>query len=430
MAKWPTIRDLAAASADEVLAAWRGLGYYSRATRIHEAAKLICADTNMRGLLPSTADELEAKIPGVGRYTAGAISAICFGRAAPMVDGNVLRVLSRQLGLFGDVKTDKKVIDMLWAAADALVKAVAQDTPDGKDAAETDISDRPGRWGQALMELGSTTCTPNPNCAGCPITSTCRAYGEGLQLSDQHGVSGKLRGSAVANHDIEDMCDVCSPFEETMAEIEGDGGEGLTTGFSKRQSQSRKQTSLQSFFFAASAKALSSPVAPDGADLEIIKNHVRRFPVKVIKKPVREQQTLVCAIRRHDSGHYLIHKRPEKGLLAGLWEFPSHILQDGHEGTPKARKQDAKLYASSILGLAPQDKSLKHAGELGSVPWQFSHLKLTMHVHLFDLDGSTVPDGGVLNGTQAAKRWSGTVEDESMGTGMRKCWDLVRDIVA
>ncbi|KAK5635289.1 hypothetical protein RRF57_011001 [Xylaria bambusicola] len=105
MAKWPTIHELAAATSDDVLAAWRGLGYYSRATRIHEAAKLVCKDPETNGLLPSSVDTLVANVPGVGRYTAGAISAIVFGKAAPMVDGNVLRVLSRQLGLLGDVKT-------------------------------------------------------------------------------------------------------------------------------------------------------------------------------------------------------------------------------------------------------------------------------------------------------------------------------------
>lgn len=428
MAKWPTIHDLAAASADDVLAAWRGLGYYSRATRIHEAAKLICADEDMRGLLPSATEELEAKIPGVGRYTAGAIAAICFGRAAPMVDGNVLRVLCRQLGIFGDVKTDKRVIDLLWAAADALVKAVALDTPDGdRNTAMAEASDRPGRWGQALMELGSTTCTPKPNCASCPITSTCRAYEEGLQLANQREAPKTRRGCATANPDMEDICDVCSPFEETIAEVEDDGRDSGTASSSKRQSQPRKQTSLQSFFFTADK--MSSPVAPNAADLEMATNHARRFPVKGIKKAIREQQTLVCAIRRRDNGHYLIHRRPQKGLLAGLWEFPSQILQDGHQGTSKVRKQEARLHASSVLGLSPQDKGLEHIGELGSVPWQFSHLKLTMHVHLFNLDGAAVPDEGILSDAQTPKRWSGTVEDESMGTGMRKCWGLVKDAV-
>lgn len=180
MARWPTIHDLARADADHVLAAWRGLGYYSRATRIHDAAKLVVNDAGMRGLLPAAAADLAAHVPGVGRYTAGAISAIVFGLPEPMVDGNVLRVLSRQLGIYGNAKTDKAVVDTIWAAAGALVKAVAQLDGDEVCAPDesTPPSDRPGRWGQALMELGSTVCTPQPDCSSCPITATCRAYNE------------------------------------------------------------------------------------------------------------------------------------------------------------------------------------------------------------------------------------------------------------
>lgn len=125
---------------------------------------MVVEDPARRGLLPQTAKELEAEIPGVGRYTAGAISAIAFGNADCMVDGNVLRVLSRQLGIFGNVKSDKAVIDLLWAAAQALVEAVALEHSDvDKETGKALPSDGPGRWGQALMELGSTLCTPQPN---------------------------------------------------------------------------------------------------------------------------------------------------------------------------------------------------------------------------------------------------------------------------
>ncbi|OAQ61252.2 A/G-specific adenine DNA glycosylase [Pochonia chlamydosporia 170] len=211
MDKWPTIQDLAGADPEDVLAAWRGLGYYSRATRIHEAAKLVVQDPTMQGLLPSTASELEEKVPGVGRYTAGAISSIVFGRAAPMVDGNVLRVLSRQLGIYGNIKSDKMVIDTIWAAADALVRAVALDHLSIEDS-KSEISDRPGRWGQALMELGSTICTPKPNCSQCPITASCRVYNEAKNMSQN-------KDGTVA--DIEDFCTICEPFEEDLSNDPG-----------------------------------------------------------------------------------------------------------------------------------------------------------------------------------------------------------------
>ncbi|PHH91575.1 hypothetical protein CDD83_11111 [Cordyceps sp. RAO-2017] len=214
MARWPTIHDLAGADADDVLAAWRGLGYYSRATRIYQAAKLVVQDPDMRGLLPSAADELAARVPGVGRYTAGAISSIVFGRAEPMVDGNVLRVLSRQLGIHGNIKSDKSVIDIIWAAADALVKTVSQhdEGPEAdhnvleRDSEAVPLSDRPGRWGQALMELGSTVCTPKPDCPSCPITSTCRVYAEGSAMA-----SNKTNDAATVA-DMEDLCGLCSPL--------------------------------------------------------------------------------------------------------------------------------------------------------------------------------------------------------------------------
>ncbi|KAM0278156.1 hypothetical protein ACHAQH_005354 [Verticillium albo-atrum] len=402
--KWPTIQDLAAASPDDVLSAWRGLGYYSRATRIHDAARLVVADAKMQGMLPQNVAELESKVPGVGRYTAGAISAIVFGHAAPMVDGNVLRVLSRQLGVFGNVKTDKTTIDMLWAAADALVKAIAKDGDVDNDTDnQPPVSDRPGRWGQALMELGSTICAPKPDCAQCPIISSCRAYAEGLSLATQ--------SKAVRVPDIEDACALCESFEDLEA------GPVVRE---KPDKKVAKQGTLSAFFSTSSAKAKTAPSPsskPTPRQMETIVEHARKFPLKVVKKAVREEETLVCAIRRPD-GCFLLHKRPQKGLLAGLWELPSKTLSDDGP-TSSVRATMAKAHAGNLLG---KEASVKHKGELGTVPWLFSHLKLTMHVHLFELtNGDPIPRD---------ERWatSEEVEAESMGTGMRKCWALVKDI--
>ncbi|PNH40889.1 hypothetical protein VD0004_g6152 [Verticillium dahliae] len=402
-AKWPTIQDLAAAEPHHVLAAWRGLGYYSRATRIHDAARLVVADDKMQGMLPRDVAELESRVPGVGRYTAGAISAIVFGLAAPMVDGNVLRVLSRQLGVYGNVKTDRTTIDMLWAAADALVKAVARDGDTGSSRDEQPpVSDRPGRWGQALMELGSTICTPKPDCAQCPVTASCRAYAEGLALAD--------RSKPARVPDMEDACTLCKSFADSEAE---------PAVAEKPVKKGVKQGTLSAFFNAPSTKAKSAPnlaSKPTQRQMETIVEHARKFPLKVVKKAVREEDTLVCAIRRAD-GCFLLHKRPEKGLLAGLWELPSKILPDGAQ-TSSARVKMAKAHVAGLLG--KQARLVQHAGELGTVPWLFSHLKLTMHVHLFDLAGPDPASRG--------ERWatSDEVEAEAMGTGMRKCWALVQ----
>ncbi|KAJ4159533.1 uncharacterized protein LMH87_008431 [Akanthomyces muscarius] len=400
MERWPTIQDLAAATADDVLAAWRGLGYYSRATRIHEAAKLAVGDSSMRGLLPSSAKDLADRIPGVGRYTAGAISCIAFGRPAPMVDGNVLRVLSRQLGLYGNIKTDKAVIDMIWVAAEELVNAVALDGQDDKTVTPDDTrSDGPGRWGQALMELGSTVCAPRPNCGECPITATCRAYSEGLALSN------KSKNTEDIITDMEDMCGVCEPFDET------DDIENQPPAAAKKGG---KQATLSAFF--TKPASTKPPAKAAKVDVEAIANHARKFPVKVAKKAVREEQTLVCAVVRGD-GRHLIHKRPAKGLLAGLWEFPSSMLE--RDVTASQRQKLAKEFIAGVL----DEEEVEHVGELGSVPWLFSHIKLTMHVHLFRLEGTK--DVGV--GGTASGRWSEEVDTESMGTGMRKCWDLVKE---
>lgn len=410
MQKWPTIHDLAQASDDDVLAAWRGLGYYSRATRIHEAAKLVVNDMN--GMLPSAAEDLAAKIPGVGRYTAGAISCIAFGRPAPMVDGNVLRVLSRQLGIHGNIKTDKSVIDTIWAAADALVQAVAADR--STDEAEEPTSDRPGRWGQGLMELGSTICTPKPNCTECPITDTCRAYAEGVTLTKTDQKSSSLP-------DMEDLCSICEPFDYSNETEDAPP---------PKETKGRKQSTLAAFMFTQSSLNSTSKTAgkregKSKLDLEAVINHTRKFPVKVVKKAVREEETLVCAILRSD-GQYLIHRRPAKGLLAGLWELPSYPLEDPKKVTSAERKKLAHNYVKDLLprdAAAAAYKCLEYVGDLGSVPWLFSHIKLTMHVHLFKLRAATRAEA-MEDGHKS--RWTSSVESESMGTGMQKCWDLVK----
>ncbi|KAG9258490.1 DNA glycosylase [Emericellopsis atlantica] len=417
MDKWPTIQDLAAADADDVLAAWRGLGYYSRATRIHEAAKHVVSHKEFGGLLPADAKKLEAEVPGVGRYTAGAITCIVFGIPEPMVDGNVLRVLSRQLGILGNVKTDKRVIDTLWAAADALVKNVAQGDGTVDDPSTIPRSDKPGRWGQALMELGSTICAPKPNCAACPITSTCRAYLEGQELPGRKS----SKTPSVPTPDIEDACTLCEPFENVQDE--SDATEVTPTVSAK---PSKKQATLSSFFSKPPTKEAPAKAAEaaktKAAELETIVNHAKKFPLKVVKKAVREEETLVCAIQTRDN-NFLIHRRPEKGLLAGLWEFPSKILDAGEGSTSKQRKALAQNHVLSLLDT--NDSKLTHVSELGSVPWLFSHLKLTMHVHLFKVD--TDEAGPLADENKQPSRWSDNIENESMGTGMRKCWTLVRD---
>ncbi|KAK4178051.1 DNA glycosylase [Triangularia setosa] len=399
MAKWPTIEDLEQATEEEVVNMWTGLGYYSRARRIHAGAQKVVGDEEMQGLLPDTVEGLMKHVPGVGRYTAGAISAIVFGRAEPMVDGNVMRVLSRQMGLMGDVKGDRRVVDVLWEAADRLVNAVAEK--------EGEKSEKPGLWGQALMELGSTICTPKPQCGICPVAESCMAYAEGL---------GLVRGLKYGITDIEDgiACVLCEPLEEDAMEVPGSKG-------SKKKSQQHTSKYFEGSGTSVAKEKDAARTAPTSQELGMIIAHAQKFPLKKPKKQVREEETLVCAIRRISDGQYLISRRPDKGLLAGLWEFPSRVLPASNDSTPRSRITQSLDYVSEIVG-----STGGYRGELGTVPWLFSHLRLAMHVHLFEFDDTDASLEAVPLG--ANHRWASSdeIEIESMGTGMKKCWSLIK----
>jgi A/G-specific adenine glycosylase len=157
--RFPTVESLAAAPLPDVLAAWRGLGYYSRARNLHRAAQEVVA--RYGGRLPSTAAEL-LTLPGFGRYTSGAVASIAFGEEAPLVDGNVARVLSRLFEVEG-LPGDKAREARLWGLAGALVKG-----------------ERPGDFNQALMEHGATVCRPeSPLCLLCPVREACLAHRHG-----------------------------------------------------------------------------------------------------------------------------------------------------------------------------------------------------------------------------------------------------------
>ncbi|MEM9776527.1 MAG: A/G-specific adenine glycosylase, partial [Chloroflexota bacterium] len=162
MARFPTVVDLANAPLDDVLKLWEGLGYYSRARNLHAAAQMVMADYN--GKMPRSAAELQ-KLKGIGRYTAAAIASICFDESVAVLDGNVIRVLSRFYDLPDDV-TQTATKKKLWEMAEAIVP-----------------NQRPGDYNQSLMELGQTLCTPkSPRCLLCPMRDPCLARQRGTQL--------------------------------------------------------------------------------------------------------------------------------------------------------------------------------------------------------------------------------------------------------
>jgi A/G-specific adenine glycosylase len=156
---FPTLHALAEADEDAVLSHWSGLGYYRRARLVHAGVREVVAQYG--GRVPEDAEARRA-LPGVGRYTAGAIGSIAFDKEEPIVDGNVTRVLARLLRIKTPVGTSA-TIHRLWQEAARLV-----------------AGERPGDLNQAMMELGATVCTPKqPRCESCPVAEGCQAFAHG-----------------------------------------------------------------------------------------------------------------------------------------------------------------------------------------------------------------------------------------------------------
>lgn len=159
--RFPTIEALAKADEEAVLKQWEGLGYYTRARNLHRTARLVVEQYG--GQFPESPELLQL-LPGIGKYTAGAVASIAFDKPAPVVDGNVKRVLAR-LNAITQAVDLPATEEVLWAAATALLPAK-----------------KPGDFNQAMMELGARICTPkNPNCGECPVQRHCQAYARGIQ---------------------------------------------------------------------------------------------------------------------------------------------------------------------------------------------------------------------------------------------------------
>ena len=186
--RWPTVSDLAAEEDGEVMAAWAGLGYYARARNLLACARAVANEHG--GVFPDTEEALRA-LPGLGAYTAAAVAAIAFNRAANVVDGNVERVAARLYAVEAPLPDAKPELKRL---AGALVR-----------------DDRPGDWAQALMDLGATVCRPKaPLCDRCPVAPACAAMATGApetfprktakaERPHRHGAAFLLtRGDAVA----------------------------------------------------------------------------------------------------------------------------------------------------------------------------------------------------------------------------------------
>ncbi len=176
--QFPTIAALAEADTEDVLKAWEGLGYYARARNLHRAAQTVMADHD--GRLPTTAGELK-RLPGIGDYTAAAVSSICFHEPVPVVDGNVLRVFTRFWGIESDIarpRTKRELAERLCSCVDRR---------------------RPGDFNQAAMELGALVCRPyNPDCRQCPLRRTCAARKTGRTAD----LPVKSRRPSIPHYDV------------------------------------------------------------------------------------------------------------------------------------------------------------------------------------------------------------------------------------
>ncbi|KAK6141545.1 hypothetical protein DH2020_024712 [Rehmannia glutinosa] len=281
MEKWPTIHHLAQASIEEVNEMWAGLGYYRRARFLLEGAKMI---VEVGGEFPKTASSLQM-VKGIGNYTAGAIASIAFEEPVPVVDGNVVRVITRLKAISANPKNSTTVKN-IWKLATQLVDP-----------------SRPGDFNQAVMELGATLCSlAAPSCSTCPISHQCQALS--LSMNDE---------------------------------------------------------SVQ----------------------------VTDYPMKVPKAKQRHDFSAVSVVEIVEEGsqsdsRYLLVKRPDEGLLAGLWEFPSVLLEGEADLAYRRKAVDRFLKQSFGLDMKKSCKVVLRE-EVGVYVHVFSHVRLKMYIELLIL---------------------------------------------
>ncbi|KAJ8040389.1 Adenine DNA glycosylase [Holothuria leucospilota] len=354
--KWPTVERLAKASVDQVIEAWAGLGYYSRGRRLLEGSQVVMNDLD--GKIPHSSAELMKRIPGVGRYTACAIASISCKEPVGVVDGNVIRVLSRMRCIGADT-SQPATMEYLWSLANNLVD-----------------HERPGDFNQSVMELGATVCTPkNPACSTCPVSGYCMAYKKverEKKLSEER-LSGKTPDENENVKDIEDTasCSMCLPSSEPWDKAQG----------------------------------------------------VMNFPRKAKKKPPREQKNGVCLVQKMtNDGHikYLMVQRPEKGLLASMWEFPS--VEISPDCTETKRREEEEQYLN-LLGVKVQ--KINQRSSLGDIVHIFSHIRQTYEIDLVVALEDDITESEPE--TDQNMKWVTSKEMEDMGisTAMKKVFGAI-----
>lgn len=264
--------------------------------------------------MPTTAAELLKQLPGVGRYTAGAIASIAYGECTGVVDGNVIRVLSR-LCCIGAQSSSNQAMEKFWELANKIVPA-----------------DRPGDFNQALMEFGATLCTPQtPQCVVCPLRTHCGA----IKQMEEHKMTASmlLSGKTV----------------KSTGKVNSEQGNGTMEG---------KHVDIEDC-------VLCLPSSQWDVSLGVC-----NYPRKPKKKQAKEETLAVAVVERdsEEGMQFLTIQRPKTGLLAGLWEFPNITVES----------DDTKMYSSladfieSDLGISLEKN--KRRESIGEVSHQFSHI--------------------------------------------------------
>lgn len=262
MRQFPTVQALAGADEHVVLNAWEGLGYYSRARNMLKTARMVCE--KYQGAFPSTSGGL-VKLPGIGRYTAAAISSIAFGADEAVLDGNVKRVLARVFE-FSDAVNTLEGEKKLWVLAEELL-------PKGQ------ASD----YNQAVMDLGATICTPkSPDCPDCPVNTICVSYKN------------------------------------------------------NRQDQ---------------------------------------YPMMNAKQPVPHIDVVAAILRQN--GLVLIARRPSKGLLGGMWEFPGGKLEAGESHSEALVREIREELGTDVIAIE----------KFGVYQHAYTHFKVTLQAWFAELQG-------------------------------------------
>ncbi|MBN2307182.1 A/G-specific adenine glycosylase [Candidatus Peregrinibacteria bacterium] len=265
MKELPTIKSVTEAKEDKLLKLWEGLGYYSRARNIQKAAKQMMKKHG--GRFPSDYEDILA-LPGVGKYTASAIASIAFNQNYPVVDGNVIRVLSRFFFYTKNTQSSEAERQMWQWAKEILPKGEAR------------------HFNQALMEFGALQCTPSAiDCSGCPLKLRCQAYKKGM---------------------------------------------------------------------------------------------VDRLPIRGPKKEFRNIKVAVAVIKK--DGKVFIQKRPNSGLMAGLWEFPGGKAEKGESAIKAIHREISEELGISIKNVRPI-KKIRHA---------YTSYKVDLHCFEADYDSGKV----------------------------------------